>query len=130
MSDFQISAVIPCSNAATFLRETIDSVLNQTHPALEVIVVDDGSTDDSAAIAQSYGPPVRLVRQQNLGQSAARNRGMDEAQGRWVGLLDADDRWLPHKLERQITRLRGGSPSIVCVYSDLTHTNDQRGLEQ
>jgi len=114
-----VSAVIPCYNAAPFLRETIDSVLNQTHPALEVIVVDDGSTDDSAAIAASYGPPVRVIRQGNRGQSAARNRGMDEAQGRWVGLLDADDRWLPHKLERQLAALHEAPDDVVCVYSDL-----------
>lgn len=114
-----ISAVIPCYNAAPFLRETVESVLKQTHPALEVIVVDDGSTDDSAAIAESYGPPVRVIRQQNQGQSAARNRGIDEARGQWVGLLDADDRWLPHKLERQLAALREAPDDVVCVYSDL-----------
>ena len=119
MSKLQVSAVIPCYNAAPFLRETIDSVLNQTHPALEVIVVDDGSTDDSAAIAESYGPPVRVIRQENQGQSAARNRGMDEAQGEWVALLDADDCWLPHKLERQLAVWRASPDDVVCVYSDL-----------
>ncbi len=114
-----VSVVIPCYNGAPFLRETIDSVLNQTQPALEVILVDDGSTDDSAAIAQSYGPPVRVIRQENQGESVARNRGMDEARGEWIGLLDADDRWLPHKLERQLDALHGASPDVVCVYSDF-----------
>jgi glycosyltransferase involved in cell wall biosynthesis len=114
-----VSAVIPCYNAAPFLRETIDSVLNQTCPALEVIVVDDGSTDNSAAIAQSYGGPVCVIRQENQGESVARNRGMDEARGDWVALLDADDRWLPHKLERQLAVLRGVSADVVCVYSDF-----------
>lgn len=114
-----VSVVIPCYNAAPFLRETIDSVLNQTRPASEVIVVDDGSTDDSAAIAASYGPPVRVIRQENQGESVARNRGMDEAQGDWVALLDADDRWLPHKLERQIDALREAPDDAVCVYSDF-----------
>jgi glycosyltransferase involved in cell wall biosynthesis len=114
-----VSVVIPCYNGAPFLRETIDSVLNQTRPALEVIVVDDGSTDDSAAIAQSYGPPVRVIRQENQGESVARNRGMDEARGDWIGLLDADDRWVPQKLERQLDALRGASPDVVCVYSDF-----------
>jgi glycosyltransferase involved in cell wall biosynthesis len=114
-----ISVVIPCYNAAPFLRETLDSVLNQTRPALEVIVVDDGSTDDSAAIAQSYGPPVRVIRQENQGESVARNRGMDEAQGDWIGLLDADDRWMPQKLERQLDALRVASSDVVCVYSDF-----------
>ena len=114
-----VSVVIPCYNAAPFLRETLDSVLNQTCPALEVIVVDDGSTDDSAAIAWSYGPPVRVIQQENQGESVARNRGMDEAQGEWVALLDADDRWLPQKLERQLAALGGASPDVVCVYSDF-----------
>jgi len=113
-----VSVVIPCYNAATFLRETIDSVLSQTRPALEVIVVDDGSTDDSAAIAESYGPPVRVIRQENQGESVARNRGMDEARADWIALLDADDRWLPHKLERQLAALGRTSPDVVCVYSD------------
>ena len=116
---FTVSVVIPCYNGASFLRETIDSVLNQTHPALEVIVVDDGSTDDSAAIAASYGPPVRVIRQKNQGQSAARNRGMDEAQGEWVGLLDADDRWVPNKLERQFDALRDAPEDTACIYSDF-----------
>jgi glycosyltransferase involved in cell wall biosynthesis len=114
-----VSVVVPCYNAAPFLRETIDSVLSQTRPALEVIVIDDGSTDDSAAIAQSYGPPVRVIRQANQGESVARNRGMDEAQGDWIGLLDADDRWVPHKLERQLGALGEASPDVVCVYSDF-----------
>jgi len=114
-----VSVVIPCYNAAPFLRETLDSVLNQTRPALEVIVVDDGSTDESAAVAESYGPPVRVIRQENRGQSAARNRGMDEARGEWVALLDADDRWLPHKLERHVAALRGAPSDVVCVHSDF-----------
>ena len=120
MSDMPtISAVIPCYNAAPFLRETIESVLNQTCPPIELIVVDDGSTDDSAAIAQSYGPPVRVIRQENQGESAARNRGIDEAQGEWVALLDADDRWLPHKLERQAKVLSNAPDDVVCVYCGL-----------
>ena len=114
-----VSVVIPCYNAAPFLRETLDSVLNQTRPPLEVIVVDDGSTDDSAAIAESYGPAVRVIQQENQGESVARNRGMDEARGEWVALLDADDRWLPHKLERQLAALCGASSDVVCVYSDF-----------
>ena len=113
-----ISVVIPCYNAATFLRETLDSVLSQTYTPLEVIVVDDGSTDESATIARLYGPPVRVICQENQGESVARNRGMDEAHGDWVALLDADDRWLPHKLERQLAALSEAADEVVCVYSD------------
>lgn len=114
-----ISTVIPCYNAAPFLRETLDSVLNQTCPPIEVIVIDDGSKDGSGDIAESYGPPVRVIRQENQGESVARNRGMDEAQGDWIALLDADDRWVPHKLERQLAALNDAPHDVVCVYSDM-----------
>jgi glycosyltransferase involved in cell wall biosynthesis len=97
-----VSVIIPCYNGARFLRETLGSVLAQTHPVCEVIVVDDGSTDDSAAVAESFGPPVRVIRQANQGESVARNRGLDEAQGEWIAFLDADDVWLPEKTERQL----------------------------
>ena len=93
-----VTVIIPCYNGAAYLREAIDSALDQTHPPLEVIVIDDGSTDDSAAIAESYGPPVCVIRQENQGESVARNRGIDEAKGDWVAFLDADDLWKPTKL--------------------------------
>ena len=110
-----ISVVIPCHNAAPFLRATIESILQQTRPATEVIVVDDGSTDDSAWIAASFGPPVRVIRQENRGESAARNRGIEAATGDWVAFLDADDLWLPTKLERQAEVIRSAPADVVCV---------------
>ncbi len=110
-----ISVVIPCHNAAPFLRATIESILQQTRPATEVIVVDDGSTDDSARIAASFGPPVRVIRQENRGESAARNRGIEAATGDWVAFLDADDLWLPTKLERQAEVIRAAPADVVCV---------------
>jgi glycosyltransferase involved in cell wall biosynthesis len=118
-ADPTISVVIPCYNAAPFLCETLDSVFNQTYPVLEVLVIDDGSTDGSGQIADSYGPPVRVIRQKNQGESVARNRGMDEARGDWIALLDADDRWVPYKLERQMDALRQAPDDVVCVYSDF-----------
>ena len=110
-----VSVVIPCYNAAAYLRETLDSALGQTHPPLEVIVVDDGSTDDSAAIAQSYGPPVRVIRQENQGESVARNRGIDEAKGDWIAFLDADDLWKPTKLQKQLGAVE---PGVICVHTE------------
>ena len=71
-----VDLVIPCYNGAAFLKETLDSTLAQTRQPLEVILVDDGSTDDSAAIAASYGPPVRVLRQPNQGESVAMNRAL------------------------------------------------------
>ncbi|MBL8821547.1 MAG: glycosyltransferase family 2 protein [Planctomycetia bacterium] len=102
MSNPTVSVVIPCYNGAKFLRETLDSVLAQTYPVLEVLVIDDGSTDDSAAIAESYGSPIRVIRQPNQGESVARNRGIDEAIGDWIAFLDADDTWLPDKNRKQL----------------------------
>jgi glycosyltransferase involved in cell wall biosynthesis len=86
-----ISTIIPCFNSGKYLRETLKSVLAQTYPPLEMIVVDDGSTDDSAAIAESFGPPVRVIRQRNAGTAAARNAGLALAQGEYIHFLDADD---------------------------------------
>ncbi len=114
-----ISVVIPCFDAEAHLGAAIASVLAQTRPVLEVIVVDDGSTDDSARIAESFGPPVRVIRQSNAGESAARNRGIEAARGEWVAFLDADDLWLPHKLERQAEAIQGAAEDVVCVYCDF-----------
>lgn len=111
-----VSVVIPCYNAAPFLRETLDSVLGQTHQPLEVIVVDDGSTDESAAIAESYGPPVRVIRQRNRGESSARNRGIEESQGDWIALLDADDIWKPEKLEQQLRLVTADVAAVHTPY--------------
>lgn len=100
MSTPTVSVVVPCYNGSRYLRETLESALNQTRAPLEVIVVDDGSTDDSAAIAESFGPPVRLIRQQNRGESAARNTGLHASRGDFVTFLDADDLWTSDALER------------------------------
>jgi glycosyltransferase involved in cell wall biosynthesis len=113
-----VSVVIPCYNGARFLRETLASVWNQTHPAFEVIVVDDGSKDDSATIAESFGPPVRVIRQSNQGESVARNRGIDEARGDWIAFLDADDLWHATKLARQVAVLTDRTLA-VCTAAHL-----------
>lgn len=109
-----VSVVIPCYNGANFLLETLESALNQTHPPLEVIVIDDGSTDDSATIAESFGPPVRVIRQENQGESVARNRGIAEAKGTYVLFLDADDLLAPQALEK-LSNLVEKSDSSIAV---------------
>ncbi len=103
-----LSVVIPCYNAACYLASTVDSVLQQNAPDLEVVIVDDGSRDGSAAlIRQRYGSTsnVRLVEQANQGVAAARNRGVREARGEWIAFVDADDIWLPGKLCAQMDLL-------------------------
>jgi glycosyltransferase involved in cell wall biosynthesis len=100
-----ISVVIPAFNAADTLAETIDAVLGQTREPLEVVVVDDGSTDETAEIAERFGLPVTCVRTPNAGVSRARNTGIERAAGEFVAFVDADDLWRPEKLERQIQAL-------------------------
>lgn len=87
------SVIIPCYNSSAYLAEAIDSALAQTYPAKEIIVVDDGSTDASAAIMAGYGTRIRVVRQHNAGLPAARNAGILASSGEWLAFLDADDWW-------------------------------------
>ncbi len=94
------SVVIPSYNRAALVGRAIESVLAQTHAPREILVVDDGSTDDTAARLVEYADRVRIVRQSNLGGAAARNRGVELATCKWIAFLDSDDLWLPDHLER------------------------------
>jgi glycosyltransferase involved in cell wall biosynthesis len=114
-----VSVVIPAYNAERFLAAAIESVLAQTFADLEVIVVDDGSTDGTASVVESYGQRVTYIRQANSGVAAARNRGIAASTGAYVGFLDADDTWLPHKLDRQLSALREHPTHHACYSSFL-----------
>jgi glycosyltransferase involved in cell wall biosynthesis len=105
-SDSTVSFVVPVRDGAAYLAECLQSILAQTVSPLEVLVVDDGSTDASAAIASACGAPVVCLRQPRRGQAAARNRGVAAARGEFVAFLDADDWIPPEKLERQLERFR------------------------
>jgi glycosyltransferase involved in cell wall biosynthesis len=96
-----ISVVIPAFNAGRFIRRTIDSVLAQNYAADEIIVVDDGSTDNTAEIVKSYGQKVRYIYQKNAGDGPARNTGIKAAGSDWIAFLDHDDQWLPQRLSLQ-----------------------------
>lgn len=102
-----VSVVIPTYNYARFIERAIVSVLAQTHRPAEVIVVDDGSTDETAGVVERYEPRVRYLRQENSGVSAARNAGVNASTGELVAFLDADDEWVPNKLELQVEALTG-----------------------
>jgi glycosyltransferase involved in cell wall biosynthesis len=114
-----ITVIIGAYNAERYLAEAIDSVLAQTHPRLELIVVDDGSTDGSGRIAKSYGDPVRCIRQKNGGMAAARNRAIPEARGDYLAFLDADDRFPPDKLRSQLAVFEA-QPELDVVYGHVT----------
>lgn len=99
-----VSVVIPNYNYGCYLGEAIESVLGQSYQHREVLVVDDGSTDDSEAVARGYGDRVRWLQQDRHGVSAARNLGVQNSRGALIAFLDADDYWLPNKLERQVAQ--------------------------
>lgn len=120
-----VSVVIAAYNAEAFIQEALDSVLAQTYRDYEVIVVDDGSTDATAERVRRYGEAVRLVQQANAGSAAARNRGIQEARGTYVAFLDADDLWLPEKLERQVGLHEAGGPRWS--YTDAWHVDAATG---
>ena len=100
-----LSVVIPCYNAARLLSEAVASVRAQQYEPLEILIVDDGSTDATAQMAPGLGPEVRYFRQQNRGPSAARNLGLRQARGELIAPIDADDLWPEGKLELQVSRL-------------------------
>ena len=101
--------VIPAYNAEAHISRAIDSVLAQTYPADEIIVVDDGSTDNSAEQIKKYGEKIKYIHQANAGVSAARNSGINTAANEWIAFLDSDDEWLPNYLKLQIDLLRRNS---------------------
>jgi glycosyltransferase involved in cell wall biosynthesis len=105
MSRPLLSVIIPCYNAAKFLPEAMASVLRQQYEPLEILVIDDGSTDATPQVAAALAPAVQYLRQENRGPSAARNLGLGRARGDVIALLDADDLWPDGKLDLQVGRL-------------------------
>lgn len=117
MNSEMVSVVIPCYKQAHFLGEAIESVLAQTHPYYEIIIVDDGSPDATAEVASRY-PDARYIRQENRGVSAARNTGMRHGRGTYLVFLDADDRLLPHHFETCLKVFRE-RPELALVSGDF-----------
>jgi len=108
-----VSCIIPVYNGERFVAEAIASVLAQTHQPVEVIVVDDGSTDATPDVVRAFGSSVQYLQQPNAGPPAARNVGIRAARGEFIGFLDADDRWRPEKLARQLA-LFDAEPELGC----------------
>ncbi len=114
-----ISVVIPTYNRVVLLERALDSVMAQTLPADEIIVVVDGSTDNTVSMLKSRYPGVNLIQQDNRGVSAARNAGIATARHDWIALLDSDDVWHHNKLERQLQGLNNSPEYLIC-HSDET----------
>ncbi|MDF3073578.1 MAG: glycosyl transferase family 2 [Alphaproteobacteria bacterium] len=115
-----VSVIIPAFNAADTIDATLRSVRAQTHRQLEILVVDDGSNDNTAAIVEAHARldgRIRLLRQQNAGVAAARNWGISEAKGEFVAPIDADDLWRPTKIEKELALLLKGGPDTGLAYS-------------
>ena len=113
----RVSVIIPSYNAASHIENCVKSALAQTYQAIEVIVVDDGSTDNTADVLRPYAQKVRYLKIKNSGPSIARNQGIQHAGGKYIAFLDSDDEWLPRKLERQIVFMEG-HPDIRFSFSD------------
>lgn len=120
-----ISVMMPAYNAAHYIGDAIRSVLAQTYEDWELIVVNDGSTDDTVALVRVFNDPrIRLVEQSNRGEAAARNRALELVQGAYIAFLDADDRYLPHHLESLLSELEE-NPNLDGVYSDGWYVDQQ-----
>jgi glycosyltransferase involved in cell wall biosynthesis len=129
----KVSVIIPCYNRARYVGEAIESVLDQTYENLEIIVVDDGSTDDSLAVVRGYGDRLTVLQHPggaNRGQSAAINLGLASSDGEYVAILDSDDYWALDKLEKQIAVMEAdrsvglvyGNARVVDAYGNLLYT--------
>ncbi len=114
-----VSAVIAVYNGSDFIAETLDSILAQTVRPAEVIVVNDGSTDNTVSIVEGYGDSVTLMHTQRFGRGAARNAGAARAKSNWLAFCDHDDLWLPTKIEKQL-RLANDAPGIRYVLTDYS----------
>jgi glycosyltransferase involved in cell wall biosynthesis len=115
----KVSVIIPNYNYGRYVGQAVDSVLKQTYRNFEVIVVNNGSTDDSIEILRTYGDKIRLIDQPNLGQSGARNSGLGESKGECIAFLDADDLWEPTKLEKQIKLMSEFTQLVYCGISQF-----------
>jgi glycosyltransferase involved in cell wall biosynthesis len=122
-----VSVIVPCFNQAHFLRQAVDSAIAQSYPNVEVVVIDDGSTDGTWDVARSYGDRVKLVQQQNSGLPAARNAGIAAASGEFIVLLDSDDVLLPECIESRM-RVMQSDPEIGIVAGYYREIDEQGNL--
>ena len=120
-----VSVIIPAYNYGRYVESSIESALAQTYPISEIIVVDDGSTDETECVVGGFGEQVRYIRLEHAGVSAARNRGVAESTGELLAFLDADDIWLPEKIAKQVARF--SDPEIGLVYCGMQEFDSASG---
>ena len=130
-----ISVIIPTYNRAHLIKRSVDSVLNQTYKNLELIIVDDGSTDNTKEIIDSINDNrIVYVKQENQGACAARNKGIDLAKGKYIAFQDSDDTWLLNKLEKQINTLKKNNADVVCskmfIYGNLLRKKIPKNIKE
>src|SRR3990170_3473675 len=123
----KVSVIIPAYNSARFLPEAIESVLAQTYKDYGIIVIDDGSTDNTKETLEPYFDKIKYIYQQNQGAASARNTAIRHSQGEYIAFLDADDVWLPEKLHIQVEYLNN-NPGIAMVYSPSVTISEDGGL--
>ena len=121
-----VSVIIPTYNRGWIIKEAIDSVMVQDYRDFELIIVDDGSTDNTPDILNSYRGDIKVFRQENQGVSAARNRGLAAASGRFIAFLDSDDLWLPRKLRRQVDFFSSNPDACICQTEEIWIRNNMR----
>jgi glycosyltransferase involved in cell wall biosynthesis len=121
-----VSVVVPTYNRRQMLEKAVDSVLAQTYHPIELIVVDDGSTDNTRELLAAYGSRLICLNQSRAGVSAARNAGIVRASGRWIALLDSDDYWLPEKIAHQIDYCRSTADVRICQTEEIWIRNGRR----
>ena len=122
----QVSVIIPTYNRSWIIKEAIDSVLAQDYKEFELIVVDDGSTDHTSDVLDSYRNVIKVLSQKNKGVSAARNRGIAEASGKFIAFLDSDDLWLPQKLSTQVEFFNKTPDALICQTEEVWIRNGLR----
>ncbi|MBT2586303.1 glycosyltransferase family 2 protein [Arthrobacter sp. ISL-95] len=122
--ELRVSVIIPSYNSAAFVVDALESVFAQTRPADEIIVVNDGSTDETERVLRPYLDRVVVLNQKNAGLSGARNSGIARATGDWLAFLDADDVWLPEKLARQISFIQDDA-TLVCIHTNFSTFGNQ-----
>lgn len=118
MTSTSVSVVIPAYNCARYIGMALDSVISQSHTCQEIVVVDDGSSDDTPGVLANYAKRIRMVHQSNQGVAAARNRAIESAQCEWIAFLDSDDVWHPNKLALQLKAL-ARFPDTALIFSDF-----------